>query len=554
MAERKGIYFGAIQGAALVPASVRHGSGSAGVDGTSLSSIPIAGGALEAAIRAGNVNTSDTGDKEVLQLSESSRAAQEKHAQLLRRIEAEKRARAIAVPTSIDEVILRLRQLGEPITLFGERPADRRERLRELLARLELEAEETGLVHDVLREIQEQGSASKDGGAAATTGPSHEADTSASGKPLDEQLFYIPIKNEALKGARTDVFAFSTAKTMERLKRERFAKKQAGDDLEADRHAAKLYATADKMTIIASQNGDVRPVSSVRYSKDGSHIATGSWSSLVKVWDANSAEEVKVFRGHEDRVTGVAWHPSVNVSQMSDSSDAACLCSASADGTARLWSAARPDAVAVLEGHRARLSKVEFHPSGNYVGTTSFDQTWRLWDVATAQELLLQEGHYKEVYAISFQKDGALVATGDLNGNGRVWDLRSGRAIMPLQGHSKQILSMDFSVSGYVLASGSDDRTVRIWDLRQQKSAYVVPAHSGLVSEVRFSPQSGELLATASYDATLKLWRARDWKLLATLAGHDGKVMAADFAPDEQHLVSCGFDRTFKLWAHESEF
>lgn len=551
MAERTGIFFGAIQSAGLVPASVRAGGGGSGVDGSLLSSIPTAGGALEAAIRAGNVNTADTGDKEVLQLSESSRAAQEKHAHLLRRIEAERRARAIAVPTSVEQVVLRLRQLGEPVTLFGERPADRRERLRELLARLELEAEETGLVNEVLREIQEQVPALTDAGGAVV---SQGAGPDTSGKPLEEQLFYIPIKNEALKSARADVFAFSKTKTAERLARERLAKHQSDAELEADRHAAKLYATAHKMTIVASQNGDVRPVASVRYAKDGAHVATGSWSSLVKVWDASSAEEVKVFRGHEDRVTGVAWHPTINFSQMSDDSDVACLCSASADGTARLWSAGRPDAVAVLKGHRARLSKVEFHPTGKFVGTTSFDQTWRLWDVATAQELLLQEGHYKEVYAISFQPDGALVATGDLHGNGRVWDLRSGRAIMPLQGHSKQILSMDFSVNGHVLASGSDDRTVRIWDLRQQKSVYVVPAHSGLVSEVRFSPQSGELLATASYDATLKLWRSRDWKLVATLAGHDGKVMAADFAPDERHLVSCGFDRTFKLWAHESEF
>ncbi|KAG7400804.1 U4/U6 small nuclear ribonucleoprotein Prp4 [Phytophthora boehmeriae] len=542
MSERKGIYYGAISGVGddatdLVPSSVR----SAGGGGRIASN-------LEAAMRAGNVNVSDNVETEVLQLSESSRAAQEKHALLLRRIEAEKRARNIAVPTSVEEVIRRLRQLGEPITLFGERPADRRERLREILSRLELEAEETGFVHQVLADIQNQGAVP--GGDKTSTGET-KAGADQSDKPQEDQLFYVPIKNEQLKKVRAAIFDHTTSVVGARLKRERQEKHMSEEERArtVDHHAAELYATTLRMANIASQNGDVRPLASVRYSADGAHVATGSWSSLVKVWDATSAAEIKVFRGHEDRVTGVAWHPNNTFSEMTDGADSVCLISGSADGTARIWSAGRSEPLAVLRGHKARLGKVAFHPLGNYVGTTSFDHTWRLWDVATARELLLQEGHYKEVYAIAFQKDGALAATGDLNGNGRVWDLRSGKAILPLQGHSKQILSMDFAANGVQIASGSDDRSVRIWDLRQQKCSYMVPAHSNLVSEVRFSPVSSELLLSASYDSSIKLWRTRDWKCMKTLRGHDGKVMSADFAPDEKHVVSCGFDRTFKLAA-----
>ncbi|OWZ24307.1 hypothetical protein PHMEG_000669 [Phytophthora megakarya] len=409
MGERKGIYFGAIDASAgdLVPSSVRNAS-----SGGRMASN------LEAAIRAGNVNVSDNVATEVLELSESSRAAQEKHALLLRRIEAEKRARNIAVPTNVEEVIRRLRQLGEPITLFGERPADRRERLREILSRLELEAEETGFVHQVLADIQQQ----EAGAGEAVAAGRDERSVGRSAKPQEDQLFYVPIKNDGLKSARTAMFAHTTTVVGARLKRER-----------QERHMMALLMV----------------------------------------------------------LHGFGVRPAVN-----------------------LW---------------------------RYCKDTRHD-----W-------LLLQEGHYKEVYAIAFQKDGALVATGDLNGNGRVWDLRSGKAILPLQGHSKQILSMDFAANGVQLASGSDDRSVRIWDLRQQKCSYMVPAHSNLVSDIRFSPGSGELLLSASYDSSIKLWRTRDWSLLTTLRGHDGKVMSADFAPDEKHIVSCGFDRTFKLWAHENE-
>lgn len=40
------------------------------------------------------------------------------------------------MPTDDSEVKLKLRSMGEPICFFGEGPADRRERLRDLLSRL----------------------------------------------------------------------------------------------------------------------------------------------------------------------------------------------------------------------------------------------------------------------------------------------------------------------------------------------------------------------------------------------------------------------------------
>lgn len=67
--------------------------------------------------------------------------------------------------------------------------------------------------------------------------------------------------------------------------------------------------------------------------------------------------------------------------------------------------------LSVLLGHKARVVRVCFHPSGNYVVSASFDGTWRLWDVATSQELLQQSGHSKEVFTVACQIDGSLVAS-----------------------------------------------------------------------------------------------------------------------------------------------
>lgn len=54
---------------------------------------------------------------------------------LLEQFERRKKARQVNVSTDDTEVKRNLRQLGEPVCLFGEGPAERRIRLRELLSR-----------------------------------------------------------------------------------------------------------------------------------------------------------------------------------------------------------------------------------------------------------------------------------------------------------------------------------------------------------------------------------------------------------------------------------
>ena len=94
---------------------------------------------------------------ERFELPESSRVAREKQEALLRELQLKRRARALAVPTNDKEVRLRLRAIEEPVTLFGEREMERRERLRGLMARMEAEGQLDRLIEAVERERRERG-------------------------------------------------------------------------------------------------------------------------------------------------------------------------------------------------------------------------------------------------------------------------------------------------------------------------------------------------------------------------------------------------------------
>lgn len=79
----------------------------------------------------------------------SQHRAMAEHKEILDEFDRRRRARTLAVPTDDGQVRARLREFGEPITLFGEGPGDRRERLREIMSRNlgedeELESSEEG--------------------------------------------------------------------------------------------------------------------------------------------------------------------------------------------------------------------------------------------------------------------------------------------------------------------------------------------------------------------------------------------------------------------------
>ena len=83
----------------------------------------------------------ETGDNDNIQVSNQYIAMDkeimsEDKVAMLEEFERRRKVKSINVSTSDSDVKEDLRKLGEPICLFGEGPADRRNRLRELLGRL----------------------------------------------------------------------------------------------------------------------------------------------------------------------------------------------------------------------------------------------------------------------------------------------------------------------------------------------------------------------------------------------------------------------------------
>ncbi|KAF8475189.1 U4/U6 snRNP-specific spliceosomal protein [Russula ochroleuca] len=498
---------------------------------------------------------------------------------ILDELERKKKARALAVPTDDNRVKARLREIGEPITLFGERAADRRDRLIYVLSQINAARGE-----DIM-----------------------DVDAKSESESEDEaEEFFSPGSLELLE-ARRRIAEFSLPRAQKRVAQQKLDSKLPLSRIIDLRK--RVFADVKTFSNLGSQIGDERPVSLVRFAPNGETLATGSWSGSVKLWNVPACTPIRTLRGHSDRVGGVAWHPQATLSQSADSVN---LVSGAGDACVNVWSLSSETPISVMKGHQDRICRVAFHPSGNYVASASFDTTWRLWDINTSKEILLQEGHSREVYAVEFQDDGALAASAGLDAIGRVWDLRTGRTAMVLDGHVEGILTMAFSPNGYQIATGASDDTIRIWDMRSLKALYTIPAHLSNVSDVRFFRSDGNIpahimqrqasdpthvnsiveepgesnddevkddsappppmteeqkqealaqewryrpglyLASAGYDGFVKIWSADDWQLLTTLQTDGSKVMSVDLSTDSKLLVSGTYNRNFQLFACES--
>ncbi|KAF7549545.1 hypothetical protein G7046_g8319 [Stylonectria norvegica] len=470
----------------------------------------------------------------------------EKASAILSQFNRKRLAATIAVPTDDGRVRAKLREMGEPITLFGEGPADRRDRLRELLA------------------IQTEMSGLENGDITMEDAPEEEAEE-------QEEEFYSRGGPELLQ-ARINLANYSLPRAKRRTKFQMTESKiPLSTQVKFRKH---IKERLEGFELQASQTVGERHVSMTRISPNGELVAVGNWGGQVKLVEIPNLTEKMSYRGHTSKISGISWFPGATIPERGVSPDSVNLASGGAEGLVHLWSLNKDTPLSTLEGHSQRVCRIEFHPSGRYLATASEDTSWRLWDVETTTEVLLQEGHSRGVYAVSFNNDGSLLASAGLDSIGRIWDMRSGRTVMildgHLDGHIKPIHAVDWSSDGHRVLTGSADGWIKCWDVRKVQKTGGIGAHTSAVSDMRWykglddpvdgtppgvdeksaqlPKKSGTFFVSSGFDRNVKVFSADDWTLVQTLSGHTGPVASVDYSKDGKWIVSGGHDRTVKLW------
>jgi len=91
------------------------------------------------------------------------------------------------------------------------------------------------------------------------------------------------------------------------------------------------------------------------------------------------------------------------------------------DGRVRLWDAETNEELRSLEGHTTEVLSVAFSPNGKVLASGARDGTVRLWDAETGR--LLYTLDMPLTGLVTFSPDGSLLILGCEDGSVRLWGL-----------------------------------------------------------------------------------------------------------------------------------
>jgi WD40 repeat protein len=277
------------------------------------------------------------------------------------------------------------------------------------------------------------------------------------------------------------------------------------------------------------------------FSPDGKQLAAISLSTAsgnaVKLWDANTGQELLTLVGHTAWISGLVFSP-----------DGKRLASTGLDGTVRIWSPAPgQEIVTVLSPSAGYGNRVVYNPNGQEFATNGGDGTATIWNAKTGKSRLTLTGHDAEVMNMAFSPDGKRFATGSLDATAIVWDAATGKKLLTLSGHEEGVRDITFSPNRILIATGGFDLTARVWDGTTGEELLKFTDYKGLVTGVAFNPD-GTRLATSSTDGTAKIWDVKTGELLFTLTGHTSGVTDIAYSPDGSKLATVSGDTTAKIW------
>ncbi len=298
----------------------------------------------------------------------------------------------------------------------------------------------------------------------------------------------------------------------------------------------------DQRKMIKTLTGHTDFVRSAAYSRDGRYIVTVSDHKTVRIWDAQTGQQIgEPFRVYSGLVMSAVFSP-----------DGRYILTASDDRTATIWDAQTRQPIETLTGHEDYLTSAAYSPNGRYIVTASHDSIVRIWDAQTGQQIGKPlKGHSNGVYTATYSPDGRYIMTASRDGTVRIWDAQTRQQIgEPLIEHDDSVFSSAvYSPDGRYIVTVSFDGPVRIWDAQtRQPIGEPLKGLDKEVVSVVFSPDS-RYIVTAGDDGSVRFWDVQTRQQIGKpLTGFPYGVSTAAYSPDGRYIVLSSDDGAARIW------
>jgi WD40 repeat protein/tetratricopeptide (TPR) repeat protein len=301
-------------------------------------------------------------------------------------------------------------------------------------------------------------------------------------------------------------------------------------------------------------------VRQVRFSPDGTLIATAGMDGTAHLWSTATGQPVGLPLRHSSPVTGLAFSPDGRF----------VITAAEESASVRFWEPHSGSLVRVL-GQRWLVKFLEFSPDGTTLRTAVKGGAVLAWDVtrASPQAWVRLVGGRPKRYSLDPDEPASanryvLTASGETtrcvfspdrrtllaaHGDGAVLlDAATGRLAGPSLDKRGLVSGAAFSRDGRRVWLCGLDATLAAWDTTTGRCVVGPMRGPGQLLHLALSPD-GKMVAAGrrSGPAGVGLWSAETGRLLGDLR-HPGPVWRVAFSPDGGTLLSAGEDGTVRLW------
>jgi WD40 repeat protein len=172
-----------------------------------------------------------------------------------------------------------------------------------------------------------------------------------------------------------------------------------------------------------------------------------------------------------------------------------------------------------------------------------------IWNVPTGERVATVGTEVDQVLSADLSPDQSTVALGGPNRLLKLYNTKDGSLKKSIKKHTDWVTAVAYSADGGYVASADRAGGITVWEAASGEEAITLAGHKSAVTALAFLPG---LLASASLDGSIVLWDISDGKELKKWAAHAGGAEFVDFTPDGR-IVSCGRDRTAKVWNQEGK-